>query len=423
MTSELAMWLANPVTLALALGFAGLLFLLLEILAGGLGELGNVRFQGLLEDNPGLLRTGSDERQLQLSRVLDAIRWAEVIALSLIWVLAIVLRRGASPWRLAWGLAVPLVAVGLARLTRRSITEEGLARLLRGLRPLVAPLLALVARGNRADVAPAPEDDEEEASEREIQAFLDVGEAAGLFEEDEGELLESLVEFFDTTVREVMTPRTDMVAVEETTPFDELLGVFAETHRSRIPVYRETIDDVKGVVHVKSVVEHFRAGTRPCAGELAWDCLVVPESKELGDLLREFQREHQQMAIIIDEYGGTAGLVTLEDVLEEIVGEIRDEHEAGEPPEWRALGDGRFRLQGRVPLETLEELFGVTVDDDEVDTVGGLVFARYGTMPETGAVVSEESLGLRFVVEEVEGRRITSLLVERLDAGEEDGDA
>ncbi|HHQ48908.1 MAG TPA: CBS domain-containing protein, partial [Acidobacteria bacterium] len=158
------------------------------------------------------------------------------------------------------------------------------------------------------------------------------------------------------------------------------------------------------------------------AGELAWDCLVVPESKELGELLREFQREHQQMAIIIDEYGGTAGLVTLEDVLEEIVGEIRDEHEAGEPPEWRALADDRYRLQGRAPLEVLEELFGVTVDDDEVDTVGGLVFARYGTVPEPGAVVTEEGLGLVFTVEEVEGRRITSLVVERMGRGEEGDD-
>jgi len=423
MSTELAMWFANPVTLALAMGLAGLLLLLLEAMAGGLGGLGNVRFQGLLEDNPGLLPTGGGEEQVQLSAVLDAIRWAEILVLSVIWALVIVLWQGGSVWKLGWGVGIPLAAAALARLTRRGATEEGLARLLRGLRPLIAPLLALVPAGGGAEVAVPAEDDEEEASEREIQAFLDVGEAAGLFEEEEGELLESLVEFFDTTVREVMTPRTDMIAVEEGTTFDELLNLFAETHRSRIPVYRETIDDVKGVVHVKSVVEHVRAGTRPSAGELAWDCLVVPESKELGDLLREFQREHQQMAIIIDEYGGTAGLVTLEDVLEEIVGEIRDEHEAGEPPEWRALDEGRFRLQGRAPLETLEELFGVTVDDDEVDTVGGLVFARYGTVPEPEAVVVEESLGLRFTVEEVEGRRITSLLVERLGRAGEGGDA
>ena len=421
MSTELALWVSNPVTLALVMALAGLLFLLLEVAAGGLGDLGNVRFQGLLEDNPGLLPMGGGEQQLQLSRVLDAIRWAEILVLSVIWALVVGLWGGGSPWRLGWGVGIPLAAAVVARLARRGATEEGLARLLRALRPLVAPLLALTGGGGSGS-SPAAEDDEEEASEREIQAFLDVGEAAGLFEEEEGELLESLVEFFDTTVREVMTPRTDMIAVEEGTGFDELVDLFAETHRSRIPVYRETIDDVRGVVHVKSVVEHVRAGTRPSAGELAWDCLVVPESKELGELLREFQREHQQMAIIIDEYGGTAGLVTLEDVLEEIVGEIRDEHEAGEPPEWRALPDGRYRLQGRAPLEVLEELFGVTVDDDEVDTVGGLVFARYGTVPEPGAVVTEEGLGLVFTVEEVEGRRITSLVVERMGRGEEGDD-
>lgn len=422
MSSDLVLWLANPVTLALALALAGLVFLMLEILAGGLGELGNVRFQGLLEDNPGLLSAGHDGQPPQLSRLLDAIRWVEILVLSVIWALAIGLAGETSAWNLWWGLAVPLLAAVLSQLTRRSVTEEGLALLLRTWRPLLVPILAVVVRGGAGEVAVAGEDEDEEASEREIQAFLDVGEAAGLFEEDEGELLESLVEFFDTTVREVMTPRTDMVAVEEMTPFDELLALFAESHRSRIPVYRDTIDNVKGVVHVKSMVGHIRAGTRPSAGELAWDCLVVPESKELGDLLREFQSKHQQMAIIIDEYGGTAGLVTLEDVLEEIVGEIRDEHEAGEPPEWRAIGDGRYRLQGKAPLETLEELFGVTVDDDEVDTVGGLVFSRYGTVPEPGAVVTEETLGLRFVVEAVEGRRITSLVVERQGGDEEKAD-
>ena len=149
--------------------------------------------------------------------------------------------------------------------------------------------------------------------------------------------------------------------------------------------------------------------------ELIHDCLVVPESKELGELLRDFQQQHQQMAIVVDEYGGTSGLVTLEDVLEEIVGEIQDEHEPRQPPECQELSPGVYRLQGRAPLELLEESFGLEISEDDVDTVGGFVFSCHGTVPETGTVVEDPSIGLRFTVDEMDERRIVSVTVERID--------
>ena len=275
----------------------------------------------------------------------------------------------------------------------------------------------LVRRGPSV-AAPPPEDDEEEASEAEIQAYLEAGEEAGIFEGEEGEFVESLVDFFDTVVREVMTPRTEMVAVSEETSFRDLLRVFAESHKSRIPVYQETVDRIIGVVHVKNLVEHRLEGGEPTVSELARECLVVPESKPLGELLRDFQQEFQQMAIVVDEYGGTSGLVTLEDILEEIVGEIEDEHDPKPSPEWQEISPDVYRLQGRALLEVLQELLGVEVDEDDVDTIGGLVFARHGTVPDAGTEVVDEADGLVFTVDEMDERRIVSVTVRRIEPTE-----
>ena len=227
--------------------------------------------------------------------------------------------------------------------------------------------------------------------------------------------MESLVDFFDTVVREVMTPRTDMVAVPDTASVEEVLDLIAETHMSRVPVYHDTVDSITGMVHVKNVVKQLRAGQPVELNELTHDCLVVPESKALGELLRDFQSGHQQMAIVVDEYGGTSGLVTLEDILEEIVGEIQDEHEPSQPPEVLEIGPGVYRLQGRAPLEVLGELYGLNVDDIDIDTVGGLVFSGHGTVPETGTEVEDQSLGLLFSVDDMDERRIVSVTVRRLD--------
>jgi magnesium and cobalt transporter len=143
--------------------------------------------------------------------------------------------------------------------------------------------------------------------------------------------------------------------------------------------------------------------------------LVVPENKRLGELLSDFQQQQQQLAIVVDEYGGTSGLVTLEDILEEIVGEIQDEHEPLQPPEWEELEPGVYRLLGRAPLEVLEELFGVRVEAGDIDTVGGLVFSRHGTVPEAGTQVDDPVNRLRFVVDDIQERRIVSVTVRRLE--------
>jgi CBS domain containing-hemolysin-like protein len=408
-------WLVNPVTLALAGVVVSGLIVVLELLLSSLARLGNVRFQGIVDDHPNIVppAIGGDTH---LSSVTDILRWVEMASLGVLWMVV-----GAFPWTQGWArfvaaiVATAVLILG-TRLSSGSLQEDTVARLLKLVSPMVAPLVPLVGRHSAGQPPVATtEDDEEEVSDREIQAYLQAGQAAGIFEGEEGEFVESLVDFFDTVVREVMTPRTEMVTVPDTISVDELLGTFAETLKSRIPVYHETVDKIIGVAHVKNFVQVAGGSSRPPISELVNPCLVVPESKELGELLRDFQRNHQQMAIVVDEYGGTAGLVTLEDILEEIVGEIEDEHDAGQPPEWQEVEPGVFRLQGRASLETLGTLFGRDVVDEDVDTVGGLVFARHGTVPEPGTLVDDPASGLRFTVEEMDERRIVSVTARRID--------
>jgi CBS domain containing-hemolysin-like protein len=410
MTADIGSWLVHPVTLSLVAAVLVAVFSILDVLLRSLAEMGNVRFQGMLEDHQKLV-PAARESSLHVSRILDVLRWLQIITLGLLW--AVIFRfPGLTPLVAAViCVVVPVVVVVFCRLLIGAVGEDTAATLLRIVRPVVWPLVLVVAGSGQEAQEPAPEGEDEEASEREIQAYLEAGQEAGIFEEDEGEIVESLVDFFDTVVREVMTPRTAMVAVEDTATVQEVLDVIAETHKSRIPVYQETVDRVVGVVHVKNLVKHLTANQDTPLTGLIHDCLVVPESKELGDLLRDFQRERQQMAIVVDEYGGTSGLVTLEDILEEIVGEIQDEHEPSEPPEWQELESGVFRLQGRAPLELLEELYQLSLDEEDIDTIGGLVFSRHGTVPETGDLVEDPVAGLTFTVEEMDERRIVSVVV------------
>jgi CBS domain containing-hemolysin-like protein len=412
MSAGLVAWLGHPVTLAIVGCAAVALFAVTELVLRSLPQLGNVRFQGILEGNPGLV--GASEG-IHVSRLIDVLRWLQLGCLVVVGIVVINYPELERWSRYAIILLVPPLLIALVRLAFRPLSEDVVARLLRLLSPVATPLVTAVVRLRpRAPVV--AEEEEEEASEAEIQAYLEAGEAAGIFEGEEGEIVESLVDFFDTVVREVMTPRTEMVTVADTGSFRELLRLFAETHKSRIPVYHETVDKIVGAVHVKNLVQHGLKGTEPSVTELARPCLVVPENKPLGDLLRDFQNQHKQLAIVVDEYGGTSGLVTLEDILEEIVGEIEDELDPRQPPEWKLLGDGVYRLQGRAPLEVLEELFGIEVHDEDIDTVGGLVFSSHGTVPDPGTEVVKEAYGLVFSVESMDDRRIESVTVRRTEA-------
>ena len=221
----------------------------------------------------------------------------------------------------------------------------------------------------------------------------------------------SVVELADTVARQIMTPRTDIVAAPVDSDFEELQRLFVTSMFTRLPVYRETLDRIEGLVHVKDVLKAAAAGRRPSAGELLRPVPVVPETKPLRDLLREFQTERQQLAVVVDEYGGTSGIVTLEDVLEEIVGEIHDEHQA-EVPAVQDEGNGSFLVAGGAHVEVLETLFGVEVGEMDFDSVAGLVLDRLGHLPRAGEVITWRGLTLEAV--EVDRRRLKRVRVAKL---------
>jgi CBS domain containing-hemolysin-like protein len=230
-------------------------------------------------------------------------------------------------------------------------------------------------------------------------------------EEEEKEMIHSIFEFGDTVVREVMVPRPDMVAVEEDMKLKQVLTVMLKRGFSRLPVYEESIDNIAGIVYAKDVMRRLHNGRsrrEPTAGSIARDAFVIPESKKIAELLREMQQRKTHMAIVVDEFGDVAGLVTMEDLLEEIVGEIADEYDRGEPLV-EPVDDNTMRVNARMAIDELSELVGVELPDTEWDTVGGLMAGLLGKVPSRGEEVKVH--GLTFRADKVQGRRIAKVLV------------
>ncbi|MBJ7465695.1 MAG: HlyC/CorC family transporter [Mycolicibacterium sp.] len=237
------------------------------------------------------------------------------------------------------------------------------------------------------------------ASEIELREVVDLAQQRGVVADDERRMIQSVFELGDTPAREVMVPRTEMVWIESDKTAAQALSLAVRSGHSRLPVIGENVDDVVGVVYLKDLVQQthreFPVDTR--VGEVMRPAVFVPDSKPLDTLLREMQRDRKHMALLVDEYGAIAGLVTIEDVLEEIVGEINDEYDADEVAPWEVLGSNRFRVSTRLPIEDLTELYeDLDVGEDlEVDTVGGLLAHELGRVPLPGAQVSWNGLRLR----------------------------
>jgi putative hemolysin len=246
-------------------------------------------------------------------------------------------------------------------------------------------------------------------TEEEIRQMADVAADEEVIEREERRLIHSIFEFGDTVVREVMKPRPDMVAIETDATIEEAIETAIGGGFSRIPAYEGTTDNIIGLVFLKDLVHKARAGEGKAPVRTALrDAVIVPEQKRVAELLREMQKDQFHMAIVIDEYGGTAGLVTLEDLLEEIVGEIADEYDVEEPGVER-LPDGALRVPGSTPIDEVSEELGVELPDTEWDTVGGLVFNLLGHVPDEGECVRFQ--GLEFRTEQVQGRRIASVQI------------
>ena len=276
----------------------------------------------------------------------------------------------------------------------------------RFLHPLTGGLVRLIAAEGRRPETPATGTPLEAESGEPTQT--DANEEQGLIEGDERRLLQSIVDFGDTLVREVMTPRPDMVAIGVEATYDELRALFREQEYSRIPVYNENLDNIVGFVFIKDLLrldapESGQARLQPDLARFIRPATFVPETKRVAEMLKEFQRKQVQIAIAVDEYGGTAGLVTIEDLLEEIVGEIRDEYDVEIEPVVDE-GHGAFVFSAKVNIDEVRDRLGVEIEPEGFETVGGYVLTRVGRVPAVGETFDID--GLQVEVLEAERRRI-----------------
>ncbi len=372
----------------------------------------------------------------EVPRYLSVILLARVAAeiCSAVLVTAVLVHWWGIGWRafLVTAIAMTLAAYLIAGAVPRSIARHnpvGIATAAAGvLRPLVrllGPVPKLLAAAGTALAPGRGQRETASDSEQDLRGLVDLLEQRQIIEPGERAMIHSVFELGDTIVREVMVPRTDMVFVERHKTLRQALSLALRSGFSRIPVIGENLDDVVGMAYLKDIMtrihEHPEGESVETVDSIMRPATFAPDSKPVDDLLREMQAQHVHVAIVIDEYGGTAGLVTIEDILEEIVGEIADEYDRELPPvEW--LPDGTARVSARLSVEEFEELFGVTIDAEDVETVGGLLAHLLGKVPIAGSVATVA--GLRLTAESLAGRRnrIGTVTVQRIEpAGDGEG--
>jgi len=313
-------------------------------------------------------------------------------------------------WLLVFALMIGLLATVLFRqILPRLIVRSNAESVLLFLLPIVRPLYLITARittpiaslfssrdqSQRLEATVTPDAPDVKDDDEDIQALLEVGEAEGIIEEDEREMIESMVEFAETRAGEIMTPRTEICAV----PVDSTIGsvrdlIIAEKY-SRLPVYRENIDNIEGTIYVRDLLQVWAEGGREDEpiSPLLRDAFFVPETKTAAELLKTMQVNHIQLAIVVDEYGGVAGIVTVEDLIEEIVGEIEDEDtEDEEIIEIIEGEDGYFDVLGSTEIDKIERLFDIELEDDDYTTIAGMVTSKAGHIPKVGEVLAIRGL-------------------------------
>ena len=357
-----------------------------------------------------------------LASLIDGVSWlaGSGEAISLVIVTSLV-----ALFSIVVGELVPK-SLALAYPDRASLLLAGpvdlLGRLLAPLVRLLTFLTRLIVRPFGADVSRSAQ-----ITAEELKLIVERGGDEGVLEAEEEQMIHAVIELGERRVHEVMVPRIDIVGIEADAGLDAAVEQIIDEGHSRIPVWEGSVDHVVGILYAKDLLPILRAdsGERPTVRALLRPPVFVPESMSIDDLLHEFQRRKVHLAIVGDEYGGTAGLVTIEDLLEEIVGEIQDEYDEEEEMVVR-LDDGRIRFDGRASVDELEEAWDdldldvLLEDRDEYDTIGGLVFHRIGGVPKPGDVVAID--GLTITVESTDGRRVAKVLVTRERAGDDAGD-
>ncbi len=405
MTTSVLTWIGLSLSV-----LAAFLFSLFHVCLGTFSKISLSRF---LEDRDKEYRSGV-LRDLDGTReALEYVRNALVLVF-LVYLFAVFPRL--RFWPLGFVLAALAVYTVVLDFAPRLIVSVGRDFVLKALLPafpliqgLGAPVLALSRRLAGREALRDEMVAGREASEEEIEAFIDEAAEEGIIDKGEDKLLRSVVEFGDTVVREIMTRRADIVAIRREATIDNLKDLFLREKYSRVPVYRDRLDNVEGIVMAKDLLEYadekhkaqpIEALVRPVA--------FVPESMPVADLLRDFQKVKQTMAMVVDEHGGVSGLVTMEDVVEEIVGEIQDEYDT-EEAQIVENGPRDFTVSGAAEVEELEELFDVELADDDFLTVGGLVTHTLGRLPQKGEKLVVK--GLAVEVLDVDQKKIKKLRI------------
>jgi CBS domain containing-hemolysin-like protein len=389
-----------------------------------LAQLPGTRRAALRDSLEGAPRAALD-RYIEHRSVIEA-RWLVVRAIGVA-VTAVLLARALPTWIDGWGpLAAALASVVVyavpAEMLKAVATQAPerwapwFLRLLRPVEVLIAPLAAtpiwlssLVTKrleGSRTEPPPA-------VTGNEVELIVNEGEMAGALDHEQSEIIRNVLEFGDVRARDVMVPRTQTVSFEVSDPSEEILRQVAEHAHSRYPVHRETVDNVVGVLHAKDLLHAVACGS---ASSLQLESILrpvvfVPESQSAASVLKDMRKGRHHLAIVIDEFGGFSGIVTLEDLLEQIVGDIRDEHDVEEAP-IVDLGDGRLVVDASLPLADLARYLGTELPaDGDYHSLGGFLAAHHGRVPEVGATLSK--FGLEFIVREADDRRVTKVEIHR----------
>lgn len=311
------------------------------------------------------------------------------------------------------GLLVALVEWVVERLVARS-PENWVTRLIpfiRFVNFLLYPFasLALLFTGDSKNT----DENVSKVTEDELITLVDASEQNGIIELEERQMIHSIIQLGETLTREIMVPRIDVIALDVHAPLSEAMDKLVESGFSRVPVYEETVDNIIGLLYAKDLISLWRAGKDhgESLRSVLRDAYYVPEAKKADELLTELQSRRVHMAIVVDEYGGVAGVVTLEDIIEEIFGEIQDEYDENEELLYQIQEDGSYLFRGRVDLDDFNELMDANLPVDEADTLGGFLYMRFGHVPTTGEKVEEQ--GLRLTVEQVSSRRIRRVRAQR----------
>ena len=283
----------------------------------------------------------------------------------------------------------------------------GTIGVIRGISFITAPFVKLLTFSTNviSKIFGVKENEEEIVTEEEIKMMIDEGEEKGTIDQEEKELLNNVFEFNDTTASEIMTPRIDIFALKISQDLYEVLDELDDYKYSRIPVYEDTIDNIKGIILIKDILKDLRDKKKINIKKLIKEVHFVPESVPIDKLFRQLQRNKMQMAIVIDEYGGTAGLVTMEDILEELVGNIFDEHDE-EELEYELIDENTYMVNGNISIGDLEKIIGIEISDGDYETLSGYLLGKLEELPPAGAETLIEDGKLTYKIEEYEDKRI-----------------